>query len=261
LRGIGGDRTFLVMGTPEPPPVVIIMPPPPERAPDAPAQERPSRFATLDNGGMEISLGTLFFQPGLGHASFEGGGTAPNTQQRQSFHHLGRELGLDAPLMWGGEVSIHYMRRYFAVGLLGFVAGHPGAADSGAIPSSGAPVPDVNQGALTGWGGGVDLAGAVPFGIVALRPGVVLGLRTFSMPITGFDKTTCHGKHGDYPCYETADTAALGFVEPRMRMIITPERSGVSFGAYVGMEIVGGVGPTAGLFFGFGTAPHEGMRP
>lgn len=252
------------MGTPEPPPVVIIAPPPPERAPEASAEEReerPSRNATLDNGAAELSLGTLFFQPGLGNVFFDGSGKLPNAQDRQGFHHRGRELGLDAPLMWGGEVSLHYMRRYFAVGLLGFFAGHPGTADSGAIASSRVPVPDVNQAALTAWGGGVDLAGAVPFGIVAFRPGVVLGLRSFSLPITGFEMTTCHGKRGDYACHESADTAVLGFVEPRMRVIVTPERSAVSFGAYIGMEVVGGSGPTAGLFFGFVTGAHEGLRP
>jgi hypothetical protein len=248
------------MGTPEPPPVVIIAPPPPERAPEA-AEERPSPYAALEDGGVELSLGTLFFQPSLGSKYFDGSGKAPNTEVTQSFHHRGRELGLDTPLMWGGEVSIHYMRRYFALGLLGFVAGHPGAADSDVVPSSRAPVPDVNRGALTAWGGGVDVAGAVPFGIVAFRPGVVLGLRGFSMPITGFEMTTCHGKSGTHPCYETADTTALGFVEPRMRVVVTPARSGISFGAYVGMEVVGGTGPTAGLFFALGTAPHEDMRP
>jgi hypothetical protein len=248
------------MGTPEPPPVVIIAPPPPERAPEA-ADERASRASLLDDGGMEISLGMTFFQPALARATFDGSGTLPNTQQAQGFRHQGRELGLDRPLMWGGEVSVHYMRRYFALGLLGFVAGHPGEADADVIPSSRAAVPDVNAGALTGWGAAVDLAGAVPFGFVAFRPGVVLGLRTFSMPILGFAKTTCTGKHGDYPCYETADTKALGFVEPRLRVIFTPGQSFVSFGAYVGMEMIGGASPTAGLFFGFGTQSHEGMRP
>lgn len=249
------------MGMPEPPPVVIIAPPPPERAPEASTEDVTSRNATLANGAAEISLGTLFFQPGLGGVSFDGSGIRPNAQQRESFHHRGRELGLDAPLMWGGEVSLHYMRRYFAIGLLGFVAGHPGSADSDVIATSRAPVAAVNAGALTGWGGGVDLAGAVPFGIVTFRPGVVLGLRAFSMPILGFEQTTCHGKRGSYACYETADTPALGFVEPRMRMIVTPPRSSMSFGAYVGMEVLGGTGPTAGLFFGFVTGAHDELRP
>src|SRR4051812_49759951 len=128
------------MATPEPPPVVIIAPPPPERAPDfrvasEEERERAAADAALDNGGLALSIGTLFFQPALGSTSFDGSGKAVSTQLTQSFHHRGRELGLDTPLMWGGEVSVHYMRRYFAVGLLGFVAGHPGAADA-AIPAT-----------------------------------------------------------------------------------------------------------------------------
>jgi hypothetical protein len=152
------------MATPEPPPVVIIAPPPPEPAPDPRVvaeeeRERAAREPTLDNGGFELAMGTLFLQPALGNTPFDGSGKPLNTQLTQSFHHRGRELGLDRPLMWGGEVSVHYMRRYFAAGVLAFIAGHPGATDA-AIPATARTVPDVNQGALTGWGGGIDLAGA-----------------------------------------------------------------------------------------------------
>ena len=253
------------MATPEPPPVVIIAPPPPERAPDYRVQleqerEQAAAEPKLDNGGLALSFGTLFLQPSLGSTSFDGSGKALNTQVTQSFHHRGRELGVASPLMWGGEVSVHYMRRYFAVGLVGFVAGSAGAADA-AIPATARHVPSVDPGALTGWGAGIDLAGAVPLGYVTFRPGVVIGLRGFAMPITGFEQTTCHGKGGAYPCEETADTPALGYVEPRLRMIISPWSSGLAFGAYVGADVINSGGPSGGLFISFESKSHEGMRP
>ena len=256
------------MATPEPPPVVIIAPPPPAPAPDPRVlseeeraeRERAAADAALDNGGFALAMGTLLVQPSLGNTPFDGSGKPLNTQLTQSFHHRGRELGLDRPLMWGGEVSAHYMRRYFAVGVLAFIAGHPGGADA-AIPATARSVPNVEQSALTGWGGAIDLAGAVPFGLVTFRPGVVVGLRGFTMPITGFEMTTCHTKSGTHPCYEYADTPALGYVEPRMSVIFTPGRSGVGFGAYVGMDVVNAGGPSAGLFITVGTQSHDGMRP
>lgn len=242
------------------PPVVVIAPPPPEPAPPEPAP-RVRNVEKLQNGGAEISFGTLFFQPSLRGVYFDGSGTPLNGSRRETFHHTGRELGVDSPLMWGAEFSLHYMRRYLAVGVLGFLAGHPGAADAEPSPTGALAPTQVNQGSITGYGAGLDLAGAVPFGIVALRPGVVLGMRGFSMPMTGFEPKTCHGKRGAYPCYEDATTDAQLFLEPRIRLVVTPARSAVSFGAYVGMEVFGGSSPTAGLFLSGTTSAHENLRP
>lgn len=77
----------------------------------------------------------------------------------------------------------------------------------------------------------------------------------------GFEKKSCHSKHGTYPCYEDATTTALLFFEPRVRVEISPDPlSGLFFGGYVGMEVVGGSAPTAGLFSGFHT-PHSMLMP
>lgn len=252
--------------TPEPP-VVILAPPPP--ALGLPPSDTPSRReraeAHLEDGGFEVSLGTLFFRPSMKGLHFDGSGRPlsswMNGNPRETFHHTGRELALDSPLMWGGELSAHYMRRYFAVGVLGFIAGHPGAADSEPVPRATLAVTQVNQGALFGYGGALDLAGAVPLGIVAFRPGTVLGLRGFSMPLTGYEQTTCPSRSGRVSCYEQARTEPQLFVEARMRLVITPPRSGFAFGAYVGMELVGGSTPTAGLFIGGTLTPHEDLRP
>lgn len=223
------------------------------------------RAQELANGGAEISFGTLFFQPSLRDEHFDGRGTPldkPPPTTPESFHHKGRELGIDSPLMWGAELSFHYMRRYFAIGVMGFLAGHPGAADAVPIPADGIAASQVNPGAITGYGAGIDLAGAVPLGMIALRPGVVVGVRGFSVPMIGFEQTTCQGtRSGSHSCYEDATTDPLLFVEPRVRMAITPPRSVLSFGAYVGIEVVGGSGPTAGLFLSGTMNAHENLRP
>ena len=244
------------------PPVVVFAPPPPEAAPPEPASHLPPRTArVLVDGGFEVAIGTLLFAPSLADTTFHGEGTPLNGTTRQIFRHKGRELGLASPLMWGGEFSVHYLRRYFAVGFLAFVAGHPGAADAEPMPAGAIAPTQVNQGSLSSYGGAIDAAVAIPSGIFALRPGTALGLRTFMLPMTGFEKKTCRGKHGSYPCYEDATTGAQLFFEPRFRLVVTPPRTSISFGAYVGMEVVGGSGPTAGLFFGFSTRGHEGLLP
>jgi hypothetical protein len=241
---------------------MVFAPPPPEPAPPEPSTSLPpGAERALVDSGLEVGLGTLFFKPSLAETYFDGQGTPLNGTTRERFHHKGREIGLESPLMWGGELSLHYLRRYFAGGVLIFVAGHPGAADATPDPSGGIASSQVNQGSLTSYGGALDLAAAFPYGILAIRPSAALGIRTFTLPMTGFEKKTCRGKHGEYPCYEDATTAPQLFLEPRLRLVITPPRTSISFGAYVGMEVVGGNSPTAGLFFGFSTRPHEGLLP
>ncbi|HSO31201.1 MAG TPA: hypothetical protein VLT33_01760, partial [Labilithrix sp.] len=242
------------------PPVMVFMPPPPEAAPPPPEPPPPPPRSKLLDGGGELSLGTLFVRPSLGSAIFDGSGTPLGGTQRESFRHRGRELGLDAPLMWGGELSLHYMRRYFAVGLMGFVAGNPGGADVPRDPGYSPAADQVNPGAIVGYGAGIDLAAALPMGPVAFRAGGVLGLQGFSVPMTGFEKKTCRSKRGTYPCDEDATTGAMLFFEPRVRMEISPGKSGFVFGGYVGMGVVGGGSPTMGLFVGLQT-PHEMLEP
>ena len=133
--------------------------------------------------------------------------------------------------------------------------------DAKPVPSGAVASTQVNQGSLSAYGGAIDVAGAIPSGIFAIRPSTALGIRAFTLPMTGFENKTCHGKRGAYPCYEDAVTGVQLFFEPRLRLVVTPPHTSVSFGAYVGMEVVGGSGPTAGLFFGFSTRPHEGLLP
>jgi hypothetical protein len=259
-RAAGPERLVLagLERRPEPP-VYVVMPPPPEPAPPEPNPEPAVPEGKLENGGAEVTLGTLFFQPALGQTMFEGEGTPLGANHRESFRHRGRELGINAPLMWGGELSVHYLRRYFAVGVTGFIAGHPGGADA-TSPTYSPPAGQVNPSAIMGYGAGIDLAGALPLGPVAFRAGGVLGIRGFSIPLSGFEKKTCHSKGRSYPCDEDATTGALLFFEPRVRLEVTAGRSGVVLGGYVGMDVVGGTGPTAGLFIGVHT-PHSTLQP
>lgn len=243
------------------PPVVVYAPPPPAPAPTEPSRPLLREERAQANGGFELAIGTLFFQPSLADTAFEGAGTPLNGTGRESFRHKGRELGLESPLMWGGELSVHYLRRYFAGGVMMFFAGHPGGADAEPSPVGNIASSQVNPGSLTAYGGALDFAAALPYGIVAIRPGLMFGIRGFTLPLTGFEKTTCRGKYGRRPCDEQATTDVQLFVEPRVRVVITPSRTSLAFGGYVGLEPVGGSGPTAGLFVGFVSRPHEGLLP
>jgi hypothetical protein len=244
--------------------VTVIAPPPPEPGASAPAEAvgdgDVARGRKLENGGAEIALGTLVFQPSLANVAFVGEGTPIGGTQRESFRHHGREIGLDAPAMWGAELSAHYLRRYVAAGVVAFVAGHPGGADALGGPTDRRAAEQVSASGVVGYGGGIDLAAALPLGPVAFRAGGVVGLRGFSVPMTGFEKKTCHSKGRRYPCDETATTGALLFLEPRVRMEISPGKSGFVVGGYAGMGIIGGVAPTMGVFIGLAT-PHETLQP
>jgi hypothetical protein len=243
------------------PPVYVIAPPPPVAGESEPTPSRVQRDPTLADGGVEIAFGTTVFQPSLGGTFFDGTGTPRGGNKREGYHHAGREVGLDRPLMWGGEVSVSYLRRYFAVGLLGFVAGNTGGADATPAPPNTLASTQVSPLALLAYGGGLDLAGAVPLGPVAVRAGAVFGLRGFSMPMSGFEPTTCRSKGRSYPCDETASTHAQPFLQPRLRVEVNPsQRSGFFFGAMVGLDVAGGDGPTTGVFIGWQT-PHDSLRP
>jgi hypothetical protein len=212
-------------------------------------EESESPAPKLRARGLEVSLGAMFFRPSLGDMAFSGSGVPLTGGPRQSFHHTGRELGIDKPTLWGGELSIHYAWPYFAAGLTGFIAGHVGTMDTAPVPAGSPAAALVNRNALWAYGGGLELAAIVPFENVAIRPGGVLGLRGFSMPLVGYEMTTCRTKNGTRPCNETATAGPQLFIEPRLRVEITPgQRSQLSFGGYVGVDVFGGNTPTGGLF-------------
>jgi hypothetical protein len=243
------------------PPVYVFAPPPPVAGESELGRPRAPVEPTLANGGVEIALGTTMFQPSLGGTFFDGTGTPRGGNKREGYHHAGREVGLDRPLMWGGELSVSYLRRYFAVGLLGFVAGNTGGANAPPAPLNTLASTQVSPSSLLAYGGGIDLAAAVPLGLVAVRVGAVFGLRGFSMPMSGFEPKTCRSKGRNYPCAEMAWTNAEPFLQPRLRVEVNPSsRNGFFFGAMAGLDVLGGDGPTVGVFVGWQT-PHDTLRP
>jgi hypothetical protein len=261
-RAEAGDAPLLPAPPRPAPPVYVIAPPPPEPEPEPEAEPEPRgerAERTLHDGGAEVALGTTLSQLSLGGTFFDGAGTPRGSRGRESFHHAGSELGLRRPVMWSGELSVSYLRRYFAIGLAGFVAGNPSGADATPAPSNGLAASQVSPSGLLAYGGGVDLAAAAPLGPVDVRAGALFGLRGFSLPMSGFEQTTCTRKGRTYACDETATTSVEMVLQPRVRIAVSAS-GGVFVGAMVGLDVTGGAGPIAGLFVGLHT-PHVALRP
>lgn len=242
----------------EEPPVVVIQAPEPPAAPREAEAPPPPPEKPLPTDGLELGLGSTAFVPNIARMTFSGMGTPVGSDQPTRFRQSGRQLGLSSPTMVGGEIGIRYQQRYFAVGLVGILAGNPGGSDITPVPpnSPGAKLVDVGQ--LVSYGGGIDFAGAIPLGAVTFRFGGVMGLRGFDLPIVGYKLTTCRGKGGPYPCNEYASTGAQMFLEPRLTLQYSPMRQGFFVGGYVGAEVANGFEPTVGLYIGFHTS-HEAL--
>jgi hypothetical protein len=249
----------------EEPPVYVVSPPPPEAAPPEPRDEttpeHPAPYE-LHDGGFELTLATTVFRPDLRNVVFDGSGVPIQGDNRVAFQRKGREMGIAQPLFWGGSLSVHYTRRWFALGLEGFLAGHPGGADAKPTPiHEASTVGEGDASGLMAYGAAIDLAGAIPFDEhVAVRVGPTLGLRGFSLPISGFQPATCHSRRGDYPCAERATADPQLFAEPRVRIELDPVANGGLFlGAYAGWDIVN-TSWSGGLLLGFHTA-HAMLLP
>ncbi len=249
----------------EEPPVVVIAPAPPAPAPveiDDDAR-RPVEDEKLTDGGGEVLLATMAMQPDLSRVAFSGAGTPIGGVSRVPFHRTGRELGIQTPLLWGGELSARYLRRYFALGVMGFLAGNPGGADAAPVLANGPATSEANARSLMAYGGAIDISGALPLGDVTLRAGPLTGIRAYSLPLTGFEPTTCKGRRGrTYPCAETATTTVMPFLQPRVSVDWTPGRGAGSFvvGAFGGADVFGGASFTAGLYVGV-RSRHEALLP
>jgi hypothetical protein len=247
------------------PPVVVIAPAPPAPAPVEIDDEarRPAPEEKLTDGGGEIVLAGMAMQPDLTRVAFSGAGTPVGGYSRVQFHRTGRELGIQTPLLWGGELSARYLRRYFAVGAMGFIAGNPGGADATPVPPNGPATSEASARSLMAYGGAIDISGALPLGDVTLRAGPLTGIRAYSVPLTGFEPTTCKGRRGQsYPCAETATTSVLPFLQPRVSVDYAPGRSAGSFvvGAFAGADVFGGASFSAGVYVGV-RSRHESLLP
>jgi hypothetical protein len=261
---VGGVREARADGTRDPrgpePPVMVFSPPPPPPAPPSPKPEPSEDLSPLLPWGGALSLGALMFRPDLGGVRFTGQGVPLGQVSSVSFSHLGRQIGILDPFMGGGQISLSYYRRYVAFGIGVFLAGNVGGVMDVPEPYR-TPVQQVSPSDLSALGGMGDLSFVLPLGPASFKLGGVLGLRQFSVPMSGFEKTTCRSKHGTYPCDQEATSDAQAFFEPRARVDLGFGPRDVFFvGAYVGMELVGGSAPTAGVVFGIGT-PHASLQP
>jgi len=267
---IATSRAWAEPDSPEPP-VTVVAPPPPEPAPPDPAPppppDPPPRHSKYETGplynGVEFSVGTLLFQPDLSNVVFSGSGTPLSGAAPVAFSHRGREIGAISPLLFGGDISLLWMRRYFAAGIWGFVAGNTSSADPLASPSDTAAANLVDPHAMVAYGGGVELEGAIPIDDhTALRIGPTFGLREYSIPLTGFRARSCSSKGHSYPCYEQASSDVQPFAQPRIRFELSPYKKVLSIfvGLYAGYDALGDGGFTGGLTVGVHT-PHPTLLP
>ena len=195
-----------------------------------------------DAGGFEVELGTGMFRPPIAGATFHGSGV-PAVEgvagiQRVSFVANGRDFGMYAPTGYGGSLSVRYLRRYLAVGLLFGAAGDfhaDGPVADERIVATAAPS------GLYWLTGAFDLEGTLPVKPVTFRGGVLLGAGSATVSLDGFAPTTCHSsKRGDFPCVEHA-TATVIYVQPRVGFDVAlgnADTSNFALGGYVGWNVI-----------------------
>jgi hypothetical protein len=187
----------------------------------------------------EFSLGVIMFRPTLGNLHFHSEG----------FHYRGHEIGLDSPSMWAAEIAFHIRHRWLALGIIGFIGGHPGSGDATPENQEGATI--ANTGSIMTYGIAADVAAVIPAGrYVSLRFGPVAGIRSYTFPLPGLAPSDCtDANNSKDDCAPNAVASVQPYLQPRARALFSIDNSGVYFGASLGYEIVGG-GLAAGLFIG-----------
>jgi hypothetical protein len=240
-----------IAADPPEPPVVILSPPPPEPAPDEDPSPPPEPEPRA-GGRFETSLGGLVFPSALGSASFTGSGVPIGQEKRTSFSARGREIGLRSPTFVGGELGIGYRDTYFGVIVSGFLARNAGTDSTPTNPQAAA---QAGAGNVTAYGGGIEAFAALPLGRFTLSAGVLAGLRAFSIPLVGFEPTTCttSSRRGRrrYPCAETATTSVMPYVQPRLHLdVAVDDRRSIFVGGYLGADALGEMALLGGVQVG-----------
>jgi hypothetical protein len=241
------------------PPVVVISPPPPQPAPPDPPPDPTPGPTPSQRGQLELSFSGTMFPAALGDLRFTGAGVPVGTGRRATFNHRGRELGLRNPTFWGGELAIGYRHTYFGVLVSGMVASNVRAD---AAPTDVVAAGQVGTGSVTAYGGGLELFGSIPLDRFTLSVGAVAGLRGFSMPLVGFEPTTCTSSRKSgrrkYPCPETATTNATPYVHPRLHLdVALTEKRTIFLGVYVGIDALGDRSMLSGVMLGL-RSPRTG---
>lgn len=264
----GSAEASAALGPRPEPPVVVIAPPAPLPAPpadkDIPDRELETR--KLSQGGFEVALGALAYRPDLSRVHFSGSGVPiDGIRGRQSFDHKGSELGMQRPVLLGGDIAIRYLRRYFVLGVSGFIAGNSGGADATPIPANTEATMLVSARSLMAYGGAIDIAGALPLGPATVRLGPVTGVRAYKVDLPGFQAAECKTRRSraSYPCAETAGSNAQPFLQPRVSIdfAAAPQKDETVFvGLSGGVDVFGGASYWGGLALGVRSS-HGGLLP
>lgn len=192
------------------------------------------------------------FPAALGDVRFAGTGSVAGMDRPSTFSHAGREIGLRNPTFWGAELALGHRHTYFGVLVSGMVATSSGADATPTDPQAAA---QISARDVTAYGGGLEVFGTVPLGRVTVSAGAAAGLRGYSAPLSGFEPTVCtrssrRGRY-TYPCAETASTSASPWVQPRLRVDVAIDKSGMFFvGGFVGIDALGDRSALGGVMIG-----------
>lgn len=235
-----------------PPAVVVYQPPPPEPAPVAPP--RPQSPEAEPEHHLEISIGGAMFPAAVGDVRFSGAGKPIGLGRVTSFSKSGRELGLRNPTFWGGELTLGYRHTYFGVLVTGAIAANGRGAD--AAPTDHEAANQVSPTGARAYGGGLELFGSLPIGPATLSAGALVGLRTVSVPLVGFEPDVCRSSRKTgrrpYPCAKDAFTPATPFIQPRVHFDVALDTKRTLFvGGYAGLDALGDRSLVAGITVGF----------
>jgi hypothetical protein len=139
---------------------------------------------------------------------------------------------------------------------MGFFAA--GAASNESKPTNPYVAGLVSPGNPIAYGGAVELLGALPIGPFTVSIGGVAGVRAFQIPLNGLAPAVCMERSRSYTCSTDAYTAALPFVQPRIRLGVALDESRTFFlGGFVGMQVLGENSVAGGLMLGVRTANNR----
>lgn len=200
---------------------------------EPPADGIPERRPT---SAFAVSLGPTMSWPRASRLAF---GPVSATGARRT----GDELGLGAPTLAGGELSVFYVRRYVSLAVSGSAEGQIGA--SGDVQSQ--PLVERGGGSLAVVGGGFELAATLPIERVRVSLGARTGVAAYAIPTTTLVTTCGTFRSSDaHACAANAWSPAYAVLEPRVRVSVPVLDAALWIDASAGYDLVTG-GPSVGL--------------
>lgn len=204
-----------------------------ECSPDAKPNPEDEAPRLNDSGSVDVRLAFVSFAPIVADKSFTGSGTPAGGGPTTAFAATGKDLGYLHPRTYGGELDVAYLRRFIRLG--GFFGISMLSPDANPMNASSADV--ASGGSMSMMHAGLDAAFILPLDRVRLGLGAAFGGYFLSVPLRGFELTTCTG--GRY-CYQKASTT-IGFAQPRVSLDVALTRDDApltaSIGGFVGMDV------------------------